>query len=98
MGECLPVHGAGGEAVEWEHGETTHQAAHKRDQKGFEQKGRDDACRSETKRAHRGDFPAALGNRGIHGVQRAKDGADGHDSRDESAKNGDELGHPRGLL
>src|SRR2546426_3827091 len=64
----------------------------------FRSKGEDDVPRVKAQRAHGGDFAAALGDGGVHGVEGAKDRADGHDRRYKSPKNGDERGHVCGLL
>src|SRR4029077_15472243 len=90
--------GAGGQSVERQNGEAPEDAADKRNQQSFKEKGEDDAPRVEPDRTHGGNFAAAFGDGGVHGVEGAKDRADSHDRRDKSAQYGNELGHARGLL
>src|SRR5580698_9788604 len=48
--------------------------------------------------AHGGNFATALGHRGVHGIERAENRADGHDECDQAAEDGDEARHGGGLL
>src|SRR6266513_487912 len=98
VGKSLKIHGAGGQAVEGQNGEAAKQTANQRNQQGFNEKGEYDVPGVEAECAHGGNFTAAFGDGGVHGVEGAKDRADGHDQRDEPAKYGDELGHARRLL
>src|SRR5213082_2897093 len=98
VGKSLKIHGAGGQAVEGQNGEAAKQTANQRNQQGFHEKGEDDVPGVEAECAHGGNFTAAFGDGGVHGVEGAKDRPDGHDQRDEPAKYGDELGHARRLL
>src|SRR5437588_8099270 len=96
--KSLKIHGAGSQTVEGQNGEAAKEAANKGNQQGFKQKGEDDAPRVEAERTHGGNFAASFGDGGVHGVEGAKNRADGHDQRHEPAQDGDELGHARGLL
>ena len=94
----MPVHGGGGQAVERKYGYAADCAADEGDQQGFDHEGEDHGGGAEAKGAHGGDFAAAFGDRGVHGVESAEDCADGHDARDQAAEDRDQLRHARGLL
>ena len=59
------------------------------DEERLDQEREDDGGGAETEGAHGSDFAAAFGDRGVHGVESAKDRANGHDGGDETAQNGD---------
>src|SRR2546422_6256918 len=98
VGKSLKIHSAGSQAVEGQNREAAQQAANKRNQEGFKEKREDDVPGVEAECAHGGNFTAAFGDGGVHGIEGAKDRADGHDQRDEPPQSRYELGHARGLL
>ena len=73
-------------------------SAKERNQQGLEQEREDHVPGGEADGAHGGDFAATFGDRGVHGVERAENRANGHDRGNESTQHGDELGHGGGLL
>src|SRR5262250_940503 len=84
VGESLPVHRASSEAIERENGETADGSANEGNEQSFDEERKNDSSGAETKSAHGGNFTAALGHRGIHGVERAEDRTYGHNGGDES--------------
>src|SRR5277367_4502818 len=97
MGESLHVHGAGGEAVQRQNKNATHDAADERDDQGFKYERDGDAAAGKTDGAHGGNFSGTFGDGGVHGVERADYSADAHDERDEGAQNRDEPSQDHGL-
>src|SRR5947209_2328936 len=69
--ERLPVHRAGGEAVQRQRGKATQRTAQKGDEQRFDDKRQHYTSRAEAQGPHRGDFPRAFSDRRIHGIQRA---------------------------
>src|SRR5260370_2970449 len=98
VGKSLKIYGAGGQAVQGQNGEAAKETASKRNQKGFKEKGEDDVPGVEAERAHGGNFTAAFGDGGVHGVEVAKNRTKRHDPRYKTDQNGDELGHACGLF
>ena len=73
-------------------------AADERNEQSLEEKRDDDAESAEADRAHGGDFAGALGDGGIHGVERAEHRADAHDDSNQGAQDGDQGGEAARLL
>ena len=96
--KCLKVHGIGRKAVKRKHDQAAKDPGHERNQQRFEQEGQDDIPTGKAEGAHGGDFAAAFGNGGIHGVKGAEHGANGHDARNQAAEHGDQACHIGGLL
>src|SRR6266571_6139150 len=69
MRESLPVHRSRGKTIEWQNGGTAERASHEGNEHGFNQEGEHHGEGAETESPHGGDFAAALGDRGIHGVE-----------------------------
>src|SRR5260370_16874955 len=67
-------------------------------EKRFDGEGNYDRGSAEPESTHGSDLPAALGNGGIHGIQRAENRTDGHDSGNKPAQYGAERSHPCGLF
>src|SRR4029077_19560322 len=98
VGEGLPVHGGGGQAVQREDGYAAYRSADERDQQGFDHEGENHGGGAEAEGAHRGDFATAFGYRGVHGIERAEDCADSHYAGHQATEDGDQLSHARGLF
>ena len=93
VGEGLPVHGAGGEAIERQHCRAANGSPHKGDQYGLNQKGEDHGDCAKPQRPHDGDFTPAFGDGGLHGIKSPENCANAHDHSDEAAQNGNKARH-----
>src|SRR5260370_9433123 len=98
VGKSLKIHGGGGQPIQWKNGKTGDPAADEGNEKRFDREGNYDRSSAESESAHGGDLPAALGNGGIHRIERAENRTDGHDHRNKPARYRDERSHACGLL
>ena len=97
--KLLPVHRGGVEAVEGEIGQYRAEgAADDRQRQRLDHHRDHDRAAAEAQGAQGGDLARARRDGAVHGVERAEDGADGHQGGDQVAQGGDEPGHRGGLL
>src|SRR5216684_7547485 len=98
VGKSLKIHGAGGQPIQWKNGKTGDPPADEGNEKRFDGEGNYDRGSAEPESTHGSDLPAALGNGGIHRIERAENRTDGHDSGNKAAQYGDERSHACGLF